>query len=76
MNIGFVILIGGVGGFLDGVGIFFEPKEPYKIEILFAALRCSVWRRARFTYRTCHLEVRTGLMGAHVIHPSGNKSSN
>jgi hypothetical protein len=38
MNIGFVILIGGVAGFLDGVGIFFEPKEPYKIEILFAAI--------------------------------------
>ena len=38
MNIGLVILIGSVAGVLDGVGIFFEPKEPYKIEILFAAI--------------------------------------
>jgi hypothetical protein len=38
MNIGLVILIGSVAGALDGVGIFFEPKEPYKIEILFAAI--------------------------------------
>ena len=38
MNIGLVILIGGIAGTLDGVGIFFEPKEPYKIEILFAAI--------------------------------------
>jgi len=38
VNIGLVILIGGIAGALDGVGIFFEPKEPYKIEILFAAI--------------------------------------
>jgi hypothetical protein len=38
MNIGLVILIGSVAGALDGVGIFFEPKEPYKIEIFFAAI--------------------------------------
>ena len=38
MNIGLVILIGGVAGFLDGVGIFFEPRERYKIEILLAAI--------------------------------------
>jgi hypothetical protein len=38
MNFGLVILIGGVAGALDGVGIFFEPKEPYKIEIMFAAI--------------------------------------
>jgi hypothetical protein len=38
MNIGLVILIGGVAGFLDGVGIFFQPREPYKIEILCAAI--------------------------------------
>jgi len=38
MNLSLVILIGSVAGALDGVGIFFEPKEPYKIEILFAAV--------------------------------------
>ncbi len=38
MNVGLVILIGSVAGFLDGVGIFFEPREPYKVEILFAAM--------------------------------------
>ena len=38
MNFGLVILIGGVAGGLDGVGIFFEPKEPYKVEILLAAM--------------------------------------
>lgn len=38
MNLGLVILIGVVAGFLDGVGIFFEPRERYKIEILFAAM--------------------------------------
>lgn len=38
MNFGLVILIGGVAGALDGVGIFFEPREPYKIEILLAAI--------------------------------------
>jgi hypothetical protein len=38
MNIGLVVLIGGLAGFLDGVGIFFEPREPSKIEILFAAI--------------------------------------
>jgi len=38
MNVGLVIVIGCIAGFLDGVGIFFEPKEPYKIEILFAAI--------------------------------------
>jgi hypothetical protein len=32
-----VLLIGAVFGALDGVGIFFEPKEPYKWQILFAA---------------------------------------
>lgn len=38
MNLSLVILIGTAAGFLDGVGIFFEPREPYKIEILFAAI--------------------------------------
>ena len=37
MNFLTVILIGVVMGALDGVGIFFEPKEPYKWQILFAA---------------------------------------
>jgi hypothetical protein len=32
-----VVIIGAVLGGLDGVGIFFEPKEPYKWQILFAA---------------------------------------
>jgi len=32
-----VVVIGAVVGVLDGVGIFFEPKEPYKWQILFAA---------------------------------------
>jgi hypothetical protein len=38
MNFSVVILIGAVLGTLDGVGIFFEPKEPYKWQILFAAI--------------------------------------
>jgi hypothetical protein len=37
MNFLTVIVIGAVLGVLDGVGIFFEPKEPYKWQILFAA---------------------------------------
>jgi hypothetical protein len=37
MNFLTVILIGVVIGALDGVGIFFEPKEPYKWQILCAA---------------------------------------
>ena len=37
MNFLTVILIGVVLGALDGVGIFFEPKEPYKWQILGAA---------------------------------------
>jgi len=32
-----LVLIGAVLGALDGVGIFFEPKEPYKWQILGAA---------------------------------------
>lgn len=32
-----VILIGVVLGALDGAGIFFEPREPYKWQILCAA---------------------------------------
>lgn len=37
MNLGVVLLIGAVMGALGGVGIFFEPREPYKVEILFAS---------------------------------------
>jgi hypothetical protein len=37
MNFLAVVGIGAVFGALDGVGIFFEPKEPYKWQILFAA---------------------------------------
>ena len=37
MNFLVVVIVGAVLGVLDGVGIFFEPKEPYKWQILFAA---------------------------------------
>jgi len=37
MNILIALLIGAFIGGLNGVGIFFEPREPYKIEILLAA---------------------------------------
>jgi len=37
MNFLTVVVIGVVLGVLDGVGVFFEPKEPYKWQILFAA---------------------------------------
>jgi len=33
-----VLVIGGVIGALDGVGIFFAPGEPFKTEIFFAAI--------------------------------------
>ena len=32
-----IVFIGAAFGALDGVGIFFEPKEPYKWQILCAA---------------------------------------
>ena len=35
MNFLVVVVIGAVLGAFDGVGIFFEPKEPYKWQILF-----------------------------------------
>jgi hypothetical protein len=37
-----VVLIGAALGALDGGGIFFEPKEPYKWQIFFAAIKKSV----------------------------------
>ena len=37
MNILVVLFIGALMGFSNGVGIFFEPREPYKVEILLAA---------------------------------------
>src|SRR5438874_9981983 len=37
MNITIVMLIGAVLGALGGVGIFFEPREPYNVEILLPA---------------------------------------
>jgi hypothetical protein len=37
MNIIIVVLIGAILGALGGVGIVFEPREPYKVEILLAA---------------------------------------
>jgi hypothetical protein len=37
MNFLAVVVIGAGLGILDGVGIFFEPREPYKWQILFAA---------------------------------------
>jgi len=37
MSVPIVILIGAVLGALGGAGIFFEPREPYKWQILCAA---------------------------------------
>lgn len=37
MNVVVVLLIGAVMGALGGVGIFFEPREPYKVEIFIAS---------------------------------------
>ena len=37
MNFLTVVVIGAVLGVLDGAGIFFEPDEPYKWQIPFAA---------------------------------------
>jgi hypothetical protein len=42
MNVLSVLLIGAVLGALDGGGIFFEPKEPYKWQIFLAAVLKSV----------------------------------
>jgi hypothetical protein len=37
MNLPVVLLIGAILGALSGVGVFFEPREAYKIEIMLAA---------------------------------------
>src|SRR5439155_25088376 len=38
MNVIVVVVIGGIIGAVDGVGIFFAPGEPFKAEIVFAAI--------------------------------------
>ena len=38
MNILLVLIIGALMGGVNGVGIFFEPREPYKVEILWPRL--------------------------------------
>ncbi|PYK38409.1 MAG: hypothetical protein DME60_11245 [Verrucomicrobia bacterium] len=38
MNVVVVVVIGGIIGALDGVGIFFAPGEPFKTQIFFAAI--------------------------------------
>jgi len=38
MNITVVLVIGGIFGSLDGVGIFFAKDEPFKVEIFIAAI--------------------------------------
>jgi formate/nitrite transporter FocA (FNT family) len=38
MNLIIVLLIGGIMGALDGIGISAAPDEPYKIEIFLAAM--------------------------------------
>ena len=38
MNVIVVVVIGRIIGALDGVGIFFAPGEPFKIQIFFAAI--------------------------------------
>jgi hypothetical protein len=38
MSLPTVILIGAVLGALEGATIFFEPREPYKVQILCAAI--------------------------------------
>lgn len=37
MNLATVIVTGSIIGLLLGASIFFEPKEPYKLEIMFAS---------------------------------------
>ena len=42
MNLVAVVIIGAVVGFLGGVGIVFEPKEPYKWQIIVSATQKGV----------------------------------
>src|SRR5690242_6724690 len=42
MNITAVLLAGGAIGLLTGAGIFFEPREPYKLEIMIASTIRSI----------------------------------
>lgn len=60
MTVGLVIVIGAIAGALDGVGIFFEPREPYKVEILLAAILkgilVSVTTALSLTVRTTWLQ--------------------
>jgi hypothetical protein len=37
MNVTVVLLAGGTIGLLTGASIFFEPREPYKLEIMIAS---------------------------------------
>ena len=37
MNVSIALLIGALMDALNGVAIFFEPREPYNVEILLAA---------------------------------------
>jgi hypothetical protein len=68
-----VVLIGAVLGALDGVGIFFEPKEPYKWQILGAATLKGIL--AALGYRvlaSCHYAVVGGCRHWNVLW-SGNE---
>jgi hypothetical protein len=38
MNLAIVLGTGAIIGAFDGVGIFFVPEEPYKVEIFLAAI--------------------------------------
>ena len=53
MNFLVVIIIGAGLGVLDGVGIFFEPTEPYKWQILFAATLKGVLSCASYGVFRC-----------------------
>src|SRR5881275_3323222 len=52
MNFLVVVVIGAVLGALDGVGILFEPREPYKWQILSAATLKGVLGRASYGLST------------------------
>lgn len=38
MKVIITIIIGSIIGIIDGIGIFYAPNEPYKIEIFLAAI--------------------------------------